>query len=184
MCGIGYPDREPTKSGNGPSRRATSHVRMARRCTEGKEKPMGYRPLSWVAALDGGTTNTRVRLLHDGQVVAVARRGVGVRDAVLGAASGERALEKAIRDAIAEVLRAAGKCTPRRRRRRWHAHLRGRLSNRSACACSRGSSGIGRACRQRRSTGDLHDSHSVRARGSHAGQPGDRRLVHGRRDAR
>ncbi len=74
---------------------------------------MGYRPLSWVVALDGGTTNTRVRLLHDSQVVATARRGVGVRDAVLGQGSGgERALEVAIRDAIGEVLRSAGGVRP------------------------------------------------------------------------
>ena len=28
-------------------------------------------------ALDGGTTNTRARLVHDGRVVATARREVG-----------------------------------------------------------------------------------------------------------
>jgi 2-dehydro-3-deoxygalactonokinase len=34
-------------------------------------------------ALDGGTTNTRARLLHGWQIVATARRSVGVRDNVL-----------------------------------------------------------------------------------------------------
>jgi 2-dehydro-3-deoxygalactonokinase len=60
-------------------------------------------PIRWVAALDGGTTNTRARLLHEGRVVAVARRSVGVRDTVLS--DGPAALAAAVRDALAEVLR-------------------------------------------------------------------------------
>ena len=35
-------------------------------------------------ALDGGTTNTRARLMKGGRVLATARRAVGVRDTVLG----------------------------------------------------------------------------------------------------
>jgi 2-dehydro-3-deoxygalactonokinase len=38
---------------------------------------------NWAIAVDGGTTNTRARLVHDGRIVATARRAVGVRDAVL-----------------------------------------------------------------------------------------------------
>ncbi|SIN84589.1 2-keto-3-deoxygalactonate kinase [Singulisphaera sp. GP187] len=56
-------------------------------------------------ALDGGTTNTRARLLRDGQVVATSRRSVGVRDSVLSA--GRTGLAMAVRDALAEVVRAA-----------------------------------------------------------------------------
>lgn len=57
-------------------------------------------------ALDGGTTNTRARLCRDGRVVAVARRAVGVRDSVL--AEGASPLARAVREALDEVLAAAG----------------------------------------------------------------------------
>ena len=50
----------------------------------------GARPIAglpeasgWTIALDGGTTNTRARLLHGTRLVATARRAVGVRDTVL-----------------------------------------------------------------------------------------------------
>lgn len=72
---------------------------------------MKSRPLSWVVALDGGTSNTRARLLHDGRLVATARRGVGVRDAVLSG-PGTRPLASAVREAIREVLSAAGGVRP------------------------------------------------------------------------
>ena len=39
---------------------------------------------AWAIALDGGTTNTRARLLHEGRIIATSRRAVGVRDTVLG----------------------------------------------------------------------------------------------------
>ncbi|MGP0067623.1 MAG: 2-dehydro-3-deoxygalactonokinase [Isosphaeraceae bacterium] len=39
---------------------------------------------AWVIALDGGTTNTRARLLHGHRIIATSRRGVGVRDTILG----------------------------------------------------------------------------------------------------
>jgi 2-dehydro-3-deoxygalactonokinase len=46
-------------------------------------EPRGREAGSWAIAVDGGTTNTRARLVHDGRVVATARRAVGVRDAVV-----------------------------------------------------------------------------------------------------
>jgi 2-dehydro-3-deoxygalactonokinase len=70
--------------------------------------------ISWAVALDGGTTNTRARLVEVGtwRVIATARRGVGVRDTVLSAGGGEGALERAVRDAIKEVRRMAQGITP------------------------------------------------------------------------
>src|SRR3954471_21995382 len=62
-------------------------------------------------ALDGGTTNTRARLVRDGRVVATGRRSVGVRDSVL--ASGRTPLGVAVREALAEVLPAADGLEPR-----------------------------------------------------------------------
>ncbi len=53
-------------------------------------------------ALDGGTTNTRARLLKGGEVVRTARRSVGVRDRVLG--ENPASLADAVRQVIAEVL--------------------------------------------------------------------------------
>jgi 2-dehydro-3-deoxygalactonokinase len=71
---------------------------------------------SWVIALDGGTTNTRARLVHGSRVVATARRAVGVRDTVLsdprsspalnpaeGAAARREGLVRAVREVIEEV---------------------------------------------------------------------------------
>jgi 2-dehydro-3-deoxygalactonokinase len=71
---------------------------------------------SWVIALDGGTTNTRARLVHGSRVVATARRAVGVRDTVLsdpgsrpglvpaeGASARREGLVRAVREVIAEV---------------------------------------------------------------------------------
>jgi 2-dehydro-3-deoxygalactonokinase len=71
---------------------------------------MGRAPFRWTVALDGGTTNTRARLVHDGRVIATARRGVGVRDAVLS--EGEHALAAAVRDAVNDVLAEAGGIRP------------------------------------------------------------------------
>ena len=54
-------------------------------------RPIGAWPWRRAIALDGGTTNTRARLVQDGRIVATARREVGVRDTVLGdGASGRR----------------------------------------------------------------------------------------------
>jgi 2-dehydro-3-deoxygalactonokinase len=68
----------------------------------------------WAIALDGGTTNTRARLLHGTRLVASARRSVGVRDTVLTdphsppapAAAGpanREALVRAVREVVGEV---------------------------------------------------------------------------------
>jgi 2-dehydro-3-deoxygalactonokinase len=64
----------------------------------------GHR-LAWrtTIALDGGTTNTRARLVRDGRIVATARREIGVRDAVLHDPSAGQSLSDAVRDVIAEV---------------------------------------------------------------------------------
>ncbi len=71
---------------------------------------------TWSIALDGGTTNTRARLLCGDVVIATARRAVGVRDAAIASArtgtpasdSGDReprrdALRRAVREVVAEV---------------------------------------------------------------------------------
>jgi 2-dehydro-3-deoxygalactonokinase len=83
---------------------------MAPEAEEGKGKPMRTKGLSWVVALDGGTSNTRARLLHDGKVVAAARRAVGVRDTVLSPT--DRLLAAAVRDVIRDVLAASGGVRP------------------------------------------------------------------------
>lgn len=71
----------------------------------------------WTIALDGGTTNTRARLLHGSRLVATARRAVGVRDTVLdgprpGAAAhaggparpvNRAGLARAVREVVDEV---------------------------------------------------------------------------------
>jgi 2-dehydro-3-deoxygalactonokinase len=66
----------------------------------------------WAVALDGGTTNTRACLLREGRIVAVARRPVGVRDAVF--TGGADPLAAAVRDCLDEVRRAAGGVEPSR----------------------------------------------------------------------
>jgi 2-dehydro-3-deoxygalactonokinase len=62
----------------------------------------------WAIALDGGTTNTRARLVDvaRGQVVRTARRNIGVRDGVLSGQQGPTLLARALREAIAEVTAA------------------------------------------------------------------------------
>jgi 2-dehydro-3-deoxygalactonokinase len=72
---------------------------------------MRSQALTWVVALDGGTTNTRARLVHEGRVVATARRAVGVRDSVR-AAGAARPLAVAVREATREVLAAGGVVRP------------------------------------------------------------------------
>jgi 2-dehydro-3-deoxygalactonokinase len=54
-------------------------------------------------ALDGGTTNTRARLVQDGRIVARSRREIGVRDVVVSDRSVGQSLTDAVRDVIAEV---------------------------------------------------------------------------------
>lgn len=70
----------------------------------------------WIIAIDGGTTNTRARLLRGNHVLATARRAVGVRDTVLsspelaarepaptGEPAGPQTLASAVRSVIQEV---------------------------------------------------------------------------------
>lgn len=79
--------------------------------SDGREEASG-----WTIALDGGTTNTRARLLHGTRLVATARRAVGVRDTVLDpprsgqpgdattAGRGDRGgLLRAVREVVEEV---------------------------------------------------------------------------------
>ena len=88
-------------------------------------QPTLVRPETWAIALDGGTTNTRARLLHGHRIIATSRRSVGVRDTVLGApvqpapqatdsapakeAPGQphrERLVRAVREVVEEVARA------------------------------------------------------------------------------
>lgn len=70
---------------------------------------IGSWPWSCAIALDGGTTNTRARLVHQGRIVATARRQAGVRDAVVGEAPAQagptrgRTLADAVREALEEA---------------------------------------------------------------------------------
>ena len=63
-------------------------------------------PENPVVALDGGTTNTRARLIMHGRVVAVAQRAVGVRDTVREAS--RRPLAEAVRGCLEEVRERTG----------------------------------------------------------------------------
>lgn len=59
-----------------------------------------------ILTIDSGTTNTRISLWQDGQVISVAAAQVGVRDSAI---SGSRtALADAVRDTIAVALAQAG----------------------------------------------------------------------------
>ena len=71
---------------------------------------MDESPAEWSVALDGGTTNTRARLIHGDRIVATARRAVGVRDAVFDPDS--RPLAIAVRAAMEEVSRGLGDVRP------------------------------------------------------------------------
>jgi 2-dehydro-3-deoxygalactonokinase len=89
---------------------------MANFDSEADARPAGGLTAAWSIALDGGTTNTRARLLHGPQLVATARRAVGVRDTVLDDSStrpagaptpagpaNRQALLRAVRDVVEEV---------------------------------------------------------------------------------
>ncbi|HEV3162657.1 MAG TPA: 2-dehydro-3-deoxygalactonokinase [Isosphaeraceae bacterium] len=69
---------------------------------------MPFRSQTWTVALDGGTTNTRARLLRGDQVVATARRTVGVRDAVVSGNSRSLSLAEAVRACLDEVCCGSG----------------------------------------------------------------------------
>jgi 2-dehydro-3-deoxygalactonokinase len=57
-------------------------------------------------AIDGGTTNTRARLLQGSSLLSVGSRAVGVRDVAIGGSS--EPLHRAIAQAVSEALRTAG----------------------------------------------------------------------------
>jgi 2-dehydro-3-deoxygalactonokinase len=59
-----------------------------------------------VVALDGGTTNTRARLVRDGRVVASVTRSIGVRDVVRE--STQRPLIEAVRGCLLELRERTG----------------------------------------------------------------------------
>ena len=56
-------------------------------------------------AIDGGTTNTRATLLHEGQAVATSKVALGVRDT---ASLGVEALIAAVADCIRQAMQSAG----------------------------------------------------------------------------
>lgn len=61
----------------------------------------------WLIALDGGTTNTRARLVDaQGTILASASRGVGVRDTAMAGSTNDRSadLKQAVRRVIADVI--------------------------------------------------------------------------------
>jgi 2-dehydro-3-deoxygalactonokinase len=66
-------------------------LRIALHRRKGKEKAKNMADLqpicpstwTWTIALDGGTTNTRARLMQGDRIIATARRRVGVRDTLL-----------------------------------------------------------------------------------------------------
>ncbi len=87
---------------------AAEGKKKARNMCTRQSDPTTGRDWSRVIALDGGTTNTRARLIRDGKVVATARRTAGVRDTVLGERSSGQTLADAVRDVIAEVAGPEG----------------------------------------------------------------------------
>ena len=89
--------------GGSGTRSTQDHPRTARR----QAKSMDESPAEWSVALDGGTTNTRARLIHGDRIVATARRAVGVRDAVFDPDS--RPLAVAVRAAIGGGLARPGR---------------------------------------------------------------------------
>jgi 2-dehydro-3-deoxygalactonokinase len=89
---------------------------MANFDSEADTRLAGGPTAAWSIALDGGTTNTRARLLDGPRLVATARRAVGVRDTVLDDSSmrpagaptpagpaNRQALLRAVREVIEEV---------------------------------------------------------------------------------
>jgi 2-dehydro-3-deoxygalactonokinase len=89
---------------------------MANFDSEADVRSTGEPAAAWAVALDGGTTNTRARLLHGHRLVATARRAVGVRDTVLDDPSmrpagtptatgpaNRAALLRAVHEVVAEV---------------------------------------------------------------------------------
>ena len=75
---------------------------------ESHGEPIGAWPWRRRSRLDGGTTNTRARLVEGGRIVATARREVGVRDTVLSDRTSAGRLLGAVRETIAEVSGGGG----------------------------------------------------------------------------
>jgi 2-dehydro-3-deoxygalactonokinase len=63
-------------------------------------------PAELTVAIDGGTTNTRVRLLRSGKLLAAAVRPVGVRNVAMTGSS--EPLRQALAGALMEVINSAG----------------------------------------------------------------------------
>jgi 2-dehydro-3-deoxygalactonokinase len=82
--------------------------KKARNMHEPRIEPVVDQPWRVAIALDGGTTNTRARLVHDGRIIATARREIGVRDTVLSDQSPRERLAGAVREVIAEASAGPG----------------------------------------------------------------------------
>ncbi len=93
--------RDPTSLKIAPP--GSEGKKKARNMGESHDGPIGAWPWRRAIALDGGTTNTRARLVQDGQIVATARREVGVRDTVLSDRASAGTLFDAVRETIVEV---------------------------------------------------------------------------------
>ena len=70
-------------------------------------QPLPDPPETWVIAVDGGTTNTRARLLQGSRIIATARRGLGVRDTVLGDSP-----QPSLRETASKSARDSSPATP------------------------------------------------------------------------
>src|SRR5271170_6270992 len=71
-------------------------------------QPTPGQPGAWAIALDGGTTNTRARLLNGQRIIATSRRAVGVRDTILGDPGQPAPRVAASSSALSTALEAAG----------------------------------------------------------------------------
>ena len=74
------PSSVVTQDRSGPARRQGKKAKT----WPTRSQPPGRLEGRWAIALDGGTTNTRARLLHGHRIIATSRRAVGVRDTILG----------------------------------------------------------------------------------------------------
>ncbi|MFG6271986.1 2-dehydro-3-deoxygalactonokinase [Megasphaera hexanoica] len=63
----------------------------------------------YIATIDGGTSNTRVFVWHDGIIAGQAKAAVGVRNTAMDGTN--QRLQEAVRDTLAEAARMAGVAT-------------------------------------------------------------------------
>ena len=63
----------------------------------------------YIATIDGGTSNTRVFVWHDGILAGRAKAPVGVRNTAMDGTN--QRLQEAVRDTLAEAARMAGVAT-------------------------------------------------------------------------